>query len=380
MAGTGGKPGEVREQEVSLLELFYDLIFVYAISAMTSILEGVELGPRVFFHYFIASFVVLQAWMYMTNYVNRFGQNRVHEKLGMVVNMCAAVYMSDAIASTGDRSLLAFNASMFVMSGVVAVLYALHLRGDESSRTMAQFSLRTLVPMCAIYLFVALASGVLDARVALVLDVVAILFGAFGPRLVNHGMNLDLSMISFPHLTERFELITIITFGEAIVTVARVFQASGFSLDAILTFAAIIALFGCYVVQAHFLVEHKQVRRGLRLIYCHFFIVIAVNFFTVSLNLLLEESGEVSLAACVIADIALFVFFLCLFLLSSYHREGLSFDGRDWAVLWAFVVAGCALTFAGLAGGLPAFLCGPLLASAGCFWYLRRKDLATRRR
>lgn len=63
--------GCVREQAVSLIELFYDLVYVYAIAKMTSIFHGAELDPTAFAKCLITSFVVLRAWMYMTNYINR---------------------------------------------------------------------------------------------------------------------------------------------------------------------------------------------------------------------------------------------------------------------------------------------------------------------
>ena len=244
---------------------------------------------------------------------------------------------------------------------------------------MASFALKTLLPVCAVYLAVACASAVIDPQIALALDVAAIFYGIFGPAVVNHGTSLDLSLISFPHLAERFELITIITFGEAVVTVAEVAEHFGFGTVSLMTFSVVVLLFGCYVVFMHNLVEHRQLRRGLRLIYCHFFIVIAVNLFTVSLNLLVEEP-EPTLAVCGIGATAIAVFFLCLFLLAKYLREGVGFAARDWTVLGVVAVAGCVLTFAGLAGSMAALFAGPLVAAAGCFVYLLYKDKGLSRR
>ena len=62
------------EKKVELIELFYDLIFVYAISKLTALISEPVNGtvaPDSFFIYIITSFVILQAWLYFTNYVNR---------------------------------------------------------------------------------------------------------------------------------------------------------------------------------------------------------------------------------------------------------------------------------------------------------------------
>ena len=67
---------EVTKKPVQLIELFYDLIYVYAISQLTGLINepiGGIIPPYNFFAYLITCFVILQAWLYFTNYVNRYG-------------------------------------------------------------------------------------------------------------------------------------------------------------------------------------------------------------------------------------------------------------------------------------------------------------------
>ena len=64
----------VKEKKVELIELFYDLIYVYAISRLTMLIEEPEDGIiplSGFFRYLVACFFILQACLYLTNYVNR---------------------------------------------------------------------------------------------------------------------------------------------------------------------------------------------------------------------------------------------------------------------------------------------------------------------
>lgn len=73
---------EVKEKKVELIELFYDLIYVYAISKMTMLIEEPEGGIiplSGFFRYLVVCFVILQAWLYLTNYVNRYGRWKWYE-------------------------------------------------------------------------------------------------------------------------------------------------------------------------------------------------------------------------------------------------------------------------------------------------------------
>ena len=64
-----------KEKKVELIELFYDLIYVYAISNLTKLLqtESADIFSD-FGRYFILCLVILQAWLYLTNYVNRYGE------------------------------------------------------------------------------------------------------------------------------------------------------------------------------------------------------------------------------------------------------------------------------------------------------------------
>lgn len=56
-AGTEGR--RVREQVVSLAELFYDLVYVYAIARMTSLFHGVQVAPDVMGAYILTPFAGL---------------------------------------------------------------------------------------------------------------------------------------------------------------------------------------------------------------------------------------------------------------------------------------------------------------------------------
>ena len=93
---------EIKVKPVELIELFYDLIFVYAISKLTALISepvnGV-IAPYGFFTYIITSFVILQAWLYFTNYVNRYGEWEWYDYILVCVNMIAVIYMANTIYS-----------------------------------------------------------------------------------------------------------------------------------------------------------------------------------------------------------------------------------------------------------------------------------------
>ena len=117
---------------------------------------------------------------------------------------------------------------------------------------------------CTLYLCAFIVSLTSAKQAVLWLDVAAVLVGAFLPFFIRG--KFDKSIINFPHLAERFELITIITFGEAIVGMTEYFDVHHFSLKPILVFAVLLGLFGGYVVQIHYLMEHERSERALKLI------------------------------------------------------------------------------------------------------------------
>lgn len=55
------------------------------------------------------------------------------------------------------------------------------------------------------------------------------------------------------------------------------FDVKNFSIRPVLVFAIILLLFGCYVTQIHYLCDHQRVDRALRLMFSHYFVVIALN-------------------------------------------------------------------------------------------------------
>ena len=93
---------DVKEKRVELIELFYDLIYVYAISRMTLLVEEPEGGILtwdMFAIYIVSSMIIIQAWLYMTNYVNRYCTWRWYEYVLVTVNMAAAIMMSNTMPS-----------------------------------------------------------------------------------------------------------------------------------------------------------------------------------------------------------------------------------------------------------------------------------------
>ena len=126
--------------------------------------------------------------------------------------MTATVYMANTISTDWSEMSLTFNLSMVVMLLCVAFLYFIQAWIGEQDIGAAKNSLQIFSVNCVLYFASFIASLLHTGNSVIWIDVAAVLVGAFLPFFIRG--NFDHSIISFPHLTERFELITIITFGE----------------------------------------------------------------------------------------------------------------------------------------------------------------------
>jgi len=365
---------EIKVKPVELIELFYDLIFVYAISKLTALISepvnGV-IAPYGFFTYIITSFVILQAWLYFTNYVNRYGEWEWHDYILVCVNMIAVIYMANTISPNWGSMSFTFNLAMLIMLLTVLVLYIVQARRERSLKGAAGNSISILSIVCTIYLVALISlSFNVSTHYVLLMDVVAVLGGAFLPFFIRG--QFDKSIISFPHLVERFELLTIITFGEAIVGLTHFFDVANFTAVPILVFFIVLTMFGSYVVQIHNLMEHHRVERSLRLMFSHYFIVISINLVTVALELI--HSGEVNpVFATVLMVVSLIIFYVSIMVNKEYYKENIKLTKKEILQMIMTTALGIVVILIFISN-LYAFLIGSLIITFGNFTILLMKQ------
>lgn len=360
---------EVKEKKVGQIELFYDLIYVYAISRLTLLIEEPVQGMiplSGFLRYIVICLVVLQAWLYMTNYINRYGQWKWYEYCLTSINMIASVYMANTISLEWNKMSLTFNLAMLVMLLCVAGLYFIQLRLKKQDPGAAKNSLTILPVACLLYFSAFLASAFHAEDIGMGLDIVAVLTGAFLPFFIRG--KFDIRIISFPHLVERFELITIITFGECVVGMTDFFDVRNFSFRPILVFVIILALYGCYIIQIHWLCNHHRVDRSLRLMFSHYFIVISINLITVAFKFL-ENTESNKFFTAILMSAGLMLFFISLYANRYYYHKRFSFTIKDGVISFSSVVLGMVIMLLSKTN-IYGFLIGALIAVTGNFGML----------
>ncbi len=360
---------EVKEKKVELMELFYDLIYVYAIANMTLLIEEPENGViswGMFLSYIVSSMVIIQAWLYMTNYVNRYCEWRWYECVLMVLNMFAAMLMSRTITESWATASLPFLSSMMAMMGCIAVLYIIQFRANKPDAVYIKDTIEIISIILLVYVL-ALALNLWGYKQeSLFIIAVNILLGIILP-FVGNGV-YDPKFVSFPHLVERLELLTIVTFGEAVVGVAAYFDLSDLDSLSVLSFLLIILMFGCYVCQVHRMCDHHQVVDSGRMVWSHYAVILTINMVTVALHY--HHSGEADpLFTAALMASSLLAFFLSLFSTSKYYHGRYSWTWRDYAMVLVFLVIGSTVMTVFSGDGL-ALIGGSVIASGAVFIYL----------
>lgn len=316
----------IKERKVENIELFYDLIFVYAISKISGLIHHphhgiIEIWP--FVNFVLVSLVVLQEWLYLTNYLNRFGTFNIREIVIMCINMGAAIYLSNSISSEWEQSYHIFNISMLIMSSSVAFLYhcqAMKKGVGEKESINARNILLIVILLLLIGLF-------LDFRIGMFFCIAAYISGVFLPIIYRARFNNNIT--NFGHLKERFELMTILFFGEMIVSITQYFDIKNLSIYPFIALISIVCLFGAYTILINKMINHHLVTRGLVLMYSHFFLLISLGVIISAWNLVGQEPNKTFLALFYIFGYT--GFYLMLFENSIYLDKEKRLNKKDFS-------------------------------------------------
>jgi low temperature requirement protein LtrA len=242
------------ERVVTPLELFFDLVYVFAIGQLSHhLLEHVDL--RTGAETVIMTLAVVYAW-YMTAWgANWLDPNRLPVRVLLVGLMFASLLMSAGIADAfGERAWLFVTGYLLLQIGRSAFLI-MALRG----RALGEHFVNDLVwevATGALWVAGAIADG--DARLVLWgIAVVATQAGVWNLHwLPGRGQRIDLGHtgIAGEHLIERLRLFFIIALGETVLTMGSAFAGEPFELERLVAlaigFAGTVALWWCYFERA----------------------------------------------------------------------------------------------------------------------------------
>jgi low temperature requirement protein LtrA len=221
---------EVEEKRVSPLELFFDLVFVFALTQVTKLMsdnptwEGLGQGMLVL----AALWWAWGAYSWLTNYITA---DEGKERLLMFAVMGAFLIAALAVPHAFDDDALVFAIAYAAARWLHIFIFA-EANDDVDAGMAIRRLARTAIPGPALLIVAALVD---EGTLRTVLWLVALAIDFSGPYVFGvRGFR-----IAAGHFAERFSLIVIIALGESIVAIGT---GLGGDLDAGIIVAAVLGL------------------------------------------------------------------------------------------------------------------------------------------
>jgi low temperature requirement protein LtrA len=310
------------EKKVTWLELFYDLLFVAAVSKASHVLLHVETGtiPLEYLFKFILIFVpIWWAWVGQSVFVNRFGQDVFSHRIFLILQLFFVLIMTASLSVNFDQYYVSFLVGYVGLRAMTAIQYLTVHKNEEADRKSTAWYLGSRF---WIGLVISSLSLFFDSWVRYVVLYAGIIVDILLP-LVGRKY-LVKSPINTHHLLERFSLFTLILLGESVVSILAVLQSSHWTwqsiLFALLTFLLIIAMWWQYFDNVEKKVDKSIETAGQTIIYGHLFIYISLSMIAASIQLLFLEQLNYIFMVCFIFGSVLLYFFSTSLVFHKYRR------------------------------------------------------------
>ncbi len=230
-----------REQRVTPLELFFDLVLVFAITQVTNLMSD---DPT--WHGLGRGLLVLAAlWWAWTGYAwltNTLEPEEGPVRAGMFAAMAAMLVVALAVPEAFDDNAVLFGAAFLIVRLLFLGLYS--IAGKRDPDLLA--AVLRLVPASISGPILILVAGFFDGRTQAAIWVLALLVDYLGV-LVGRMQGWH---VSPAHFAERHGLIVIIALGESVVSIgigaAGVPLTAGIVATAVLGIVIIAALWWAY--------------------------------------------------------------------------------------------------------------------------------------
>jgi low temperature requirement protein LtrA len=349
------------KQEVSPLELFFDLVFVFAITQVSGFVSHDATWTRLFEGLAILA-VLWFAWESFVWLANTAASDEGAVRVVLLSTMGALLVASLAVPHAFGENALVFGLAYFVVRVAHIAAYVIVSREDPELRRVVFRLATTILPAAALLVL----AGVVDAGPPRTACWVAALLVDYGGLVVRgvEGWRVEAS-----HFAERHGLIVIIALGESIVAVGV--GAGGLDLDVGLIVTGLVGMVvagAMWWVYFDFvaLVAEQRLRRAPRdervhiardsFTYLHLPMVAGIILFAVGIKKTLPHIGdelEPVPAVALCGGAALY-----LAALSAFKRRNIG----SWNVP-RLVAASALIVLAPIATAIPALLALGLAAA-----------------
>ncbi|HEU0248909.1 MAG TPA: low temperature requirement protein A [Gaiellaceae bacterium] len=336
-----------REQRVTPLELFFDLVFVFAFTQVTTVLSDNPTWSGLG-HALLILGVLWGAWAsyaWLTNTVDPgLGAVSAAMLVAMAAMFVAALAVPDAFGSHG----VLFGVAYLVVTVMHLTLYALSARRDPDLLA----AILRVAPSALVGAALIVVAGFVDGGLKPILWLAALAVAYFVPLVLGmRGWRVQPA-----HFAERHGLIVIIAIGESLIAIGLGEEVSGLSTEvivaAVLGFAVAtsfwLAYFDFFTIRARQLltdrsgVERTALARDVYT-YLHFPMVAGIVLFAFAMRTTLADvDSELAtipaLGLCFGPAMYLFAFVALRVRVSRTLRGGRLVAAIACALLWPVAV------------------------------------------
>jgi len=283
--------GVVEEKKVSWLELFFDLVFVTAVSFTTHLLAEIDHHPdqMVFYlgEYLLMVFPMFWLWSGQTMLLNRFGEHLPRPALFMLPQMFFFILMTASLDFEFSHTYHSYLGGYLGLRILTICQYFRVSRKLSGSQKNVALTLgRLFLPGVLLPLASPLFPGVwhyVAMYAGMAADMALPLF---------YGRTLARAPVNMAHLAERFGLFVLITFGEALVSIANILVGHTADVQtvifALMGFGLISILWSSYFYAYENVIDHHLKTNGQFLLYGHFIVLVAVMMLAGGIELIHE--------------------------------------------------------------------------------------------
>ncbi|WP_142328073.1 low temperature requirement protein A [Priestia megaterium] len=313
----------MEEKKVTWLELFYDLLFVAAVATATHVLLHVEQG---YIHgEYLLKFVLIfipiwWAWTGQTMFINRFGQDFLHQRIFMILQMLFVLIMISSLSVDFDQYYISFLIGYIGLRALTSIQYLIVQKFEQSERKKVAVFLGTCF---GIGIFISLLSLFFDSWVRYAVLYTGIAVDMILP-ILGHKRLAKLPT-NTAHLLERFALLTLILFGESVVSILAVIQPQkgdwNTILFSVISFVLIIAMWWQYFENVEKKVNKSIQRAGQTIIYGHLLILMSLSMIAASIKLMFLHEVQYTFSLYFVFGSVLLYFMATTLVFHQYRFE-----------------------------------------------------------
>ncbi|GGI39547.1 low temperature requirement protein A [Mammaliicoccus stepanovicii] len=309
----------MEKQEVSMTELFFDLVFVYILATINQTIESIShnfmswegLGKS-----FMLFLVFFSIWVYRTLLVNRFFNQKWYQYLFVFIDMFIIIMLSKAISGDFQQTFIPF---VFMSSLIyLSILIQYYINYKFSGSTVNIKLVKVYTSGLVLMIIFSMISVTLPSVINFWVYFIGIFIVSIFP-LIFYKTSYE-NPVYFSHLTERLSLIMILLFGEGLVLLINSIDIGHLNIMDVICFIFITCLFVVYVYHFKAVDENTTTKTGFTTMYIHLFLLFSLDMLFLMMNKLLSH-GQLHISEVIGAFIFLMLFLLCMFINVKVHKE-----------------------------------------------------------